>query len=486
MSVNNTASKVGKTKGLVKNTIILTAGNFSSKIMTVLLVPLYTSILSTAEYGSYDIIYSAINLLIPILTLNIADGILRFSMEPQAQIRRIAKIGFVLVAASSVVVLAGQILPNAPWSNAAGIHYFAALYCSTALYQIMNSLTRGLNRMVDIAVASVVSTAMLLILNILFLLVMNMGLGGFFVANILSQAVPALYLFIRARKAVFTSTQASGDQELYVRMVRYSAPLAITLIGWWLLNTADRYIVLWFCGVEANGLYSAAYRIPNMINTISTIFIQAWQVSVVKSFDADDSDGFLRNTFALVESLLVVICAVAIPLSPFIASVLFQGDFYKAWVYVPLLLVYSMINSMSGMWTPFFSARFANKPIVVSTIAGGAISIGLAVLLVPCIGVHGAVVSSIIGAFVNWAYRGCQNKRNINASFKMHRSMIAQALLITSAGLTISGLEWASKALLSVVVIASLVFIYRQEIRSGVHLVALGIRNSIRKAGSSR
>ncbi len=486
MVVNDTASKIGKTKGLVKNTIILTAGNFSSKIMTVLLVPLYTSVLSTAEYGSYDIIYSAINLLIPILTLNIADGILRFSMEPQAQIRRITKIGFVLVATSSVVVLAGQMLPDAPWSNAAGIYYFAALYCSTALYQIMNSLTRGLNRMVDIAVAGVVSTAMLLVLNILFLLVMDMGLDGFFVANILSQALPALYLFIRARKAVFAKTSTRGDQGLYLRMVRYSAPLAITLIGWWLLNTADRYIVLWFCGVDANGLYSAAYRIPNMINTISTIFIQAWQVSVVKSFDVDDKDGFLRNTFASVESLLVVICGVAIPLSPLIASVLFQGEFYQAWVYVPLLLVYAMVNSMSGMWTPFFSARFVNKPIVVSTIVGGAISIGMAVFLVPYIGVQGAVVSSVVGAFINWAYRGYQNKRNINASFKMRRSIIAQVLLIVSAGSTISDLDWTTKALLSAIVIALLILIYHKEIRGGVRLVTLNIRSGMGKAGSSR
>lgn len=486
MSSNSATSKAGKAKGLMKNTAILTVGNFSSKIMTVLMVPLYTSVLSTAEYGSYDIIYSAISLLIPIFTLNIADGVLRFSMEPQAQIHRIAKIGFALVIASSVTVMAGQMLPNAPWSNAAGIQYFAALYCSTALYQVMNSLTRGLNRMVDIAVAGVVSTAILLVLNLVFLLAMGMGLDGFFVANILSQLIPALYLLVRARKAILKRASSREDRGLYLRMVKYSAPLAITLIGWWLLNTADRYIVLAFCGVDANGLYSVAYRIPNTINTVSTIFIQAWQVSVVKSFDANDSDGFLRSTFASVESLLVIICGMAMPLSPLIAAVLFQGEFYQAWVYVPLLLVYAMVNSMSGMWTPFFSARFQNKPIVVSTIAGGAISIGMAVLLVPRIGVQGAVASSVVGAFVNWAYRGYRNKRNINASFRMRRSVVAQLLLIVSAGLTISHLDWVAKSSLSVVVVVLLIVLYRNELRSSARLIVSGIRNNLQKSESSR
>lgn len=486
MTANSATSKASKVQGLMKNTVILTVGNFSSKILTVLMVPLYTSVLSTAEYGSYDIIYSAISLLIPILTLNIADGVLRFSMEPQAQIRRIAKIGFALIGVSSILVMVGQMLPNAPWSNAAGIQYFAALYCSTALYQVMNSLTRGLDRMGDIAVAGVISTAMLLVLNLVFLLAMGMGLDGFFVANVLSQLIPALYLFVRARKAVFEKAATKEDQGLYRRMVRYSAPLAITLIGWWLLNTADRYIVLAFCGVDANGLYSVAYRIPNMINTISTIFIQAWQVSVVKSFDADDSDGFLRNTFASVESLLAIICGTAIPLSPLIAAMLFQGEFYQAWVYVPLLLVYAMVNSMSGMWTPFFSARFENRPIVISTIAGGVISIGLAMFLVPHIGAQGAVASSIVGAFVNWAYRGYRNKRNINASFRMRRSVIAQLLLIVSAGLTISYFDWTAKVSLSIIVVALLIAMYRKEMRRSARLIVSSIKNNARRQGSSR
>ena len=66
---------------LVKNTGILTIANFSSKILVFLLVPLYTSVLTTEEYGITDLIFSTVQLTVPIFTFNIADAVLRFTIE---------------------------------------------------------------------------------------------------------------------------------------------------------------------------------------------------------------------------------------------------------------------------------------------------------------------------------------------------------------------------------------------------------------------
>lgn len=70
-----------KYKYLIKNTGILAISNFSSKLLVFFLVPIYTSVLSTAEYGTYDLAMSTVLLLYPVLTVNIVDGVMRFSME---------------------------------------------------------------------------------------------------------------------------------------------------------------------------------------------------------------------------------------------------------------------------------------------------------------------------------------------------------------------------------------------------------------------
>lgn len=96
-----------KYKYLIKNTGILAISNFSSKLLVFFLVPIYTSVLSTAEYGTYDLAMSTVLLLYPVLTVNIVDGVMRFSMEKGADHTKIISIAlrFIFVGMFIMTVL---------------------------------------------------------------------------------------------------------------------------------------------------------------------------------------------------------------------------------------------------------------------------------------------------------------------------------------------------------------------------------------------
>lgn len=72
---------MNKYKYLFKNIGLLTLSNFATKLLSFFLVPLYTSVLTMGQYGTYDLFNTTIGVLIPILTLNILDAILRFGMD---------------------------------------------------------------------------------------------------------------------------------------------------------------------------------------------------------------------------------------------------------------------------------------------------------------------------------------------------------------------------------------------------------------------
>lgn len=77
-----------KYKYLLKNTGSLFISNFVSKILVFLLVPLYTSILSAKEYEIYDLLYTMIQILFPMLSLNMIDAVVRFSIGESKDIQR--------------------------------------------------------------------------------------------------------------------------------------------------------------------------------------------------------------------------------------------------------------------------------------------------------------------------------------------------------------------------------------------------------------
>ena len=70
-----------KYKKLASNTIIFAIGTFSSKILSFLLMPFVTRMMTTADYGSADLIQQTVNVLIPIVTLQVNSAALRFSLD---------------------------------------------------------------------------------------------------------------------------------------------------------------------------------------------------------------------------------------------------------------------------------------------------------------------------------------------------------------------------------------------------------------------
>ena len=70
-----------KYKYLFKNVGLLTLSSFATRFLSFFLVPLYTNILSTTDYGTYDLFTTTIGVLIPLLTFNIQDAVIRFALD---------------------------------------------------------------------------------------------------------------------------------------------------------------------------------------------------------------------------------------------------------------------------------------------------------------------------------------------------------------------------------------------------------------------
>ena len=80
----------------VKNTVIFAIGNLAPKIIAFFLVPIYTNVLNTSEYGTVDLVNIVSMIAIPFLILNISESIMRFSLDKGADYNRIMSIGLII------------------------------------------------------------------------------------------------------------------------------------------------------------------------------------------------------------------------------------------------------------------------------------------------------------------------------------------------------------------------------------------------------
>lgn len=398
---------MSKSSYLIKNMGILTISNFSSKILVFLLVPLYTSVLSTKEYGTYDLAVSTATLLYPILTLNIVDAVMRFLMDKESDKKAIASIGLKYVSISSV--LFGFIMLffyiTGIWSDINGLEgYIFSYYISYVINQFFIQFAKGLEKVKNMGVAGVLSTIVTIIANLFFLLVIKWGLIGFFLANILAQIVSAIYLFLKTEIYNYIEIKRQPIA-LQREMLIYSVPLIATVVGWWVNSCADKYIVTFILGISANGLLSVSYKIPQIINTIQGIFTQAWQISAIKEYGSSDTADFYGKTFIVINLMMCIVCSFLIFMTRPLAYILYANDFYEAWKYVPFLLVSSVLNCASGLLGPILSAKKNSKAMMWSAIVGAVANIIMNIVFVNLTGIQGATFATLVSSYIIYIIR---------------------------------------------------------------------------------
>lgn len=449
----------GKYKYLIKNTGILTISSFSSKILVFLLVPLYTSILTTVEYGSYDLSVTTIQLLFPIFTVNIYDAVMRFYMDGNYDKKEVSAVGlkyFII----SIVLFGFFIFINyqiGVFGVLNSIKEYSILvfayYVTNLANQYLTQMAKGLERVKDIAIAGVVNTFVTLLLNIILLLVVRMGLRGFFISYIAGQACSALIIIVKTQYWKYLSLR--GNKQYETEMLAYSVPLILGTIGWWCNNASDRYIVTYMCGIAANGIYSVAYKIPSILVTFQQVFLQAWQISAVKEYDDENSAYFYGKTFVTINIAMCLLCCVMIFFTKPIASLLYAKDFYTAWQYVPFLLVSGVFNAASGIIGPILNANKDSKSLGLSSLVGAVVNIILNFALISVIGVQGAAIATAISSYFIYIVRKITVGQRIIVSdyWKVHLSwalIVAQAVVSIYLGNTIAEL-----VLIGILVIAN-------------------------------
>lgn len=396
-----------KYKNLSINTLIFTISSFGSKFISFFLVPLYTAILTTSEYGSVDLITTTAQLLIPTLTLNVQDAVLRFSLDKDYKKEDILVVSNRIILSSSLFLIIILCLAKILNLIDIGNNYLVFLFCSFLMGTINNCLNmylRSTDKMKLIGICGVISTFITCITNIILLLVIKLGVNGYMIAYISGTFIANIGMFVFGN--VWSDLRV-GKWKPYVakNVFAYSIPLIANSIAWWINNASDRYILTFFCGTSLNGIYSVSYKIPSILAMIQNTFYNAWSVSAITEYDKDDNDGFIGNVFTLYTVFSIILCSGIMLFNLFLAKLVYSKDFFLAWKYVPLLLVGTVFNGLGLFIGCIFTAVKQSKVISSTTIVGAATNTVLNFTFIPLIGASGAAFATLVGYFVVFIVR---------------------------------------------------------------------------------
>lgn len=394
----------GKTKKLFKDTSLFAISNFASKLLVFLFTPLYTKILSTEEYGIADLIVSSVNFIYPLLTLSIAEGTLRFAMDKNKSYKHVLSTSLAFVNVS--VLLLALLCPVVFCLSKEIFQWFLIFVVLYALYNYHNCLSnyiKAIGKTSLFAVQGIIMTIVIILCNILFLIVFQIGLYGYLFGLIGGYAIPIIIILVGC-KLKFCELRKI-DFKLLKEMLKYSIPMIPTLLAWAINSYIDRYIIIGTLGVAASGLYSVAHKIPSLLTTVLAIFTQAWQLSAIENHGTSDEDRYHSNVYRFYDYACVMGCLFIITLAKPMASFLYSNDFFIAWRYVPLLTVSALFSSHAGFLAAAFRATKKTGGLFWSVSIGSSFNLIANLILVPICGIMGASIATAVSFIIMWFIR---------------------------------------------------------------------------------
>lgn len=420
---------MNREKTLLKNTIIYAIGNFGSKFLSLLLLPLYTYYLTTGDYGYFDLITTTATLLIPIVTFQVNDGLYRFLLESKN-----AKEESKYISNSFFITIRNLLLFNLVFIIL--IQFKSFRYDYLILLQInfsilaglWSQISRGLKRNLEYATSGVISTIVILISNIVFITILKYGIGSLIVSNILSSIITIIYLDYKLKIHIYIKYKLQ-DKIIKKQLILYSIPLIPNVISWWFMSVSDRYFLNFYKGIEANGIYAVANKFPSILIMVNSIFYLAWQESAISEYNSKDKDIFYSKMFNLLVVLEFTSVIILLAFTKFIMKYMVNNKFDSAWLFIPFLYFGSIFSAFSSFYGTGYQSAKETLGAFYTSLYGGIINIILNIALIPLIGIQGASLSTMVSFLVMWLVRLHQTKKYFQIN--IHKGTLLSLLVIS-------------------------------------------------------
>lgn len=412
-----------------KSTGVFFVGNTLSKVITLLLLPLYTNMLPTEDYGYYDLTVTCVTLLTAFLYCDIWSSVMRFMRDDLEgdNPRKVISSGWMIFLCSTILYYAIGLssslvieIPNLP---------LILVYGTFLNVQSMFScIARGWGKNFDFSLSGVMNTAVNVLLNFSLILVVGIGYEALYISYIFGCLVQCGYLFFKLKMwRSLKMPTFRQTKELFL----YTAPLGINAVSYWLLNSFGRLAVFFVLSLSANGIFAIGSKFGSTVALATTCFTYAWQDI---AFTKDVKPGsFYSNATSQYAGFLIAAVALLMPLISLFFPILVGNDYVESYGVIPSFLLVAALSAISTFVGNIFYVIKDTKAISRSMIVACACNVAICYPLTISFGCLGANISVLVSFAVNIGIRFAILRKSMDFEISPKSLMPSICLLVFSS-----------------------------------------------------
>lgn len=439
-------------KSLIKNTGILALGTFCSKFVSFFLLPLYTTVLTTEDYGTIDVLQTISSLAMPFITFQLCSGVFRFIIDSDEKKNKetIITTG-VLVEAFSVISFSIIVFLVSRFWNIQYCGLFVLYFSSMAFLEMTQNITRGFGNTALYSIMSFIMTTISVTANIIMIVGLGMKGDSILIASSSAFITAGMLACIRQKLWSYISI-ASFSRKKLKEMLQYCLPLIPNAISWWIANTSDRLLIRIFLGASSNGIYAAANKIPTIYTTIFNVYNIAWIESLARGASDKHQTEFINTMYKRSLQLFGCICLGIICCMSICFNLLIGEQYKAAYPHIYVLLVAIFFNSVCSLLGGIFTAFKRSDVIGKTTVIGAIVNIFVNFALIKILGLYAASLSTLVSYIVIVIVRYVQVRKIMDLRWPIRFVLeYITMLILTSIG------YFVKNVFLNIVILAILI-----------------------------
>lgn len=388
-------------KSLLKKSSIYFVGNFSSKIMSALLIPIYAYSVSSKDLGYFDFTQTIMGVLSPIIVIAIWEAVLKFllSTDNQTDRRKIltssASFSLFMAILFSLIVVLINYYHNLQLRFLPLIILMIVLH---SLVYVWQYYARGVGENKLYVISGICSTIVNFLMVITLVVVNELGIMGLLIAYNLGQL--SIIIIIERKIGVIKYLKFQDfDFKIVLNMVAFSAPLVLNLLSAWMIAGLGRMLITLNLGAEDNGTYSFANKFSLIIVMIGSVITMAIIEEAILSVKDKSLKENFNKTLETLFSIFQLFAIFSVPMIVIFYEFISNTEYYNSISFALWLLIYAVLNTMASNVGSVFQAINKTKYQFYTTFFGALITVAIAMSLINLIGIYAVVIAQIAGAF---------------------------------------------------------------------------------------
>lgn len=414
---------------LVKNTAIYAVGNISSKVLTYVMVIVYSHYISPDELGYYDIVVTTVSMFLPIVMVELHEGMYRYLVS-SGKYRRTEVLATSFKVLSLVAIFSELVFFSISRFINIELSLLIMFYSlCLILYCTIQMAVRGLSDNKLYATVGVINSLIILVCEVIGIVLLHYGIDALLFSMGFAYLTSSIIFFIKKNKLkVCFRSRINGS--LLKELLKYSVPLIPTTICWAVVSSCDRFIILFYLGPEYNGMFAMSAKFPTVITAVTSIFYMAWQESAIKEYHSPSRDSFFSKVFDKYAVLLFSSCFCCIPAMKFMALNFLDVKYSASWMFTGALFLAACYMALSSFLGLGYQISKQTLKSTVNSMIAAVTNVIINLAFIKLVGLHAASTSTLVSYMTLFFIRVYDTKRYFTINYNWGKIVCLQIVSI--------------------------------------------------------